>query len=146
MSFQKVVQSLPDIGNCFEKGLQALGNYSTKILPTNPRNCSGSVDLDKCLQVSQPQASRWDYIIGYNDESYFAEVHSASGQVSKVIEKTNWLRNWLKNEGEPVAKIHHKGKNFHWIPTNGVKIIGNQRALLAQNKIIIVNRLSLPYK
>lgn len=144
MSFQNVVQSMPSIRGCYRIGLQALGNYRNKIAPANTRNCSGSVDLDDCLSEAEPQASRWDYIIGYKNEAYFVEVHSASGQVSKVLDKANWLRNWLKNDGESLSEIHYKNKNFHWIPTNGVNIIGKQRLLLAQNKVILVNPLRLP--
>lgn len=143
MSFQSVVQSIPNISGCYRNGIKALGGYSNKINPANPRNCSGSVDLDDCLHEAQPQASRWDYIIGYGNDAYFVEVHSASGQVSKVLDKAIWLRNWLKADGQPISNIHHKDKNFHWIPTNGVNIIGKQRLLLAQNKVILVNRLKL---
>lgn len=144
MSFQKGVQSISGIRDCYRKGLQALGNYSNKIVPRNTRNCSGSVGLDSCLHPSKPQDSRCDYIIGYGNEAYFVEVHSAFGQVSKVLQKANWLRNWLKIDGQPISLIHHKNKNFHWIPTNGVGIIGKERFLLAQNKIIVASRLTLP--
>lgn len=87
MSFQKGVQIIPGIRDCYRKGLQALGNYSNKIVPGNTRNCSGSVDLDNCLHPSKPKDPRWDYIIGYGNQAYFVEVHSASGQVSKVLQK-----------------------------------------------------------
>jgi len=144
MSFYKIIQSIPNIKDGYKKGLQALGTYSVKVIPANARNCNGSIDLDDCLKKSEPQASRWDFVLGYEEKSYFVEVHSASGQVSKVIEKTMWLRSWLKNEGESLAKIHHEQKNFHWIPTNGVNIIGKERLRLAQEKVIIVSRLRLP--
>ena len=143
MSFENVVQSIPNIRGCYRNGLQALGGYSNKITPADTRNCSGSVDLDHCLHEAEPQASRWDYIIGYENEAYFVEVNSDSGQVSKVLEKSNWLRNSLKTDGQAVSNIHYKDKNFHWIPTNGVKIIGKQR-LLAENKVVIASRLRLP--
>jgi hypothetical protein len=144
MSFRNAVLGTPSIAASYQNGLRALGAYSAKIAPANTRKCEGSVDLDACLRAGDPQGSRWDYAIGYEGLAYFAEVHSASGQVSKVIDKVNWLRNWLRNDGARLAAIHYPGGNFHWIPIGGVNILGKERLRLAQDKIVIKSRLSLP--
>jgi len=144
MTFLQAVQGIPSISECKRPGLRALGNYSAKIAPHNPQNCTGSVDLDHCLRDSFPDSARWDYTIGYNNHAYFVEVHSASGKVSDVIEKVKWLRNWLKQEGAPLAAIHEPTKSFYWIPTNGVNIKGGKYwAQLIQNKVIVNSRLIL---
>lgn len=142
MSFQATAKSIKQLTACYKPGLQALGGNSSKIKLFDTRRCNGSIDLDNCLKHSHPNDSRWDFIIGYNDKAYFAEVHPASGQVSEVIAKVTWLRGWLKSTGAPLAAIHADG-NFHWIPPSGVKIIGKQRQLLAQNKVVIKSQLNL---
>lgn len=144
MSFKKSIKKTPSISGCYEEGLRAMGSYSTKVQATNNSLLCGSVDLDACIKKANPHSSRWDYIVGYNEKAYFVEVHPASSsEVSTVLLKVNWLRNWLKHEGAAISAIHHDGKNFHWIPTNGVDIRGKGQFLLAQNKIVVVNRLRL---
>lgn len=144
MSFRDSIDHTPSISECYRTGLQAMGNHSNKIEAANTRLLNGSVDLDTCTQQANPQSNRWDYIIGYNEKAYFVEVHPASSsEVSAVKLKVDWLRNWLKHDGAAISAIHHDGKNFHWIPTNGVDIRGKGQFLLAQNKIVVVNRLRL---
>lgn len=141
MSFEKTVKSVPAIAPSLRNGLQAMGANSRLVRPTDPRGCEGSIDLDDCYSKLQPQASRWDYAIGYKGKSYFVEVHPANGQVTEIIAKCTWLRSWLKEEGAPLAQIHGDGA-FHWLSTAGVNIFSNGKARLAQNKII-VNSLRL---
>ncbi len=144
MSFQQAVQNTAPIAECYRNGLLALGNHSLKITPSVPRSCSGSIDLDTCLQPRFPNATRWDYALGYGDYAYFVEVHPASGQVSEMLNKVTWLRQWLKGEGALLAAIHHPGKTFHWLSTNGVKIMGKYQLQLALNKVVVANHLILP--
>ena len=143
MSFQKAIQNIPAISKCYQNGLQALGNHSSMIVPSDPRNCNGSVDLDQCLANTFPNEARWDYAVGYNNRCYFIEVHPASGQVSQIIAKVTWLRNWLKVEGALLLAIHNDDQSFHWIPTSGVNIPQRYKAQLAQNKIIVKSSLTL---
>lgn len=142
MSFKSKVEQIEDISRCLEDGLHALRRNRSKVILTDSRKCNGSIDLDTCLQIKYPNEPRWDYIIGYNEKAYFAEVHPVSGHVSDILSKVTWLRNWLKKEGSPLAEIHEDA-NFHWIPTSGVRLIGKHRRLLAQNKIVIKARLRL---
>ena len=146
MSFPIAVQSIQAIARCYKPGLQALGANSNKIDPDNPRNCTGSVHLDTCLEKVYPGDSRWDYAIGYLTKAYFVEVHPASGQVSEMIAKATWLRNWLKNDGAPLAAIHHDRETLFWIPTKGVNILRKDTVRLAQEKIVVKNHLPLPIK
>ena len=146
MSFIKAVQSTPAISSCYKLGLQALGNYSAKIAPENPRDCTGSVFFDACLEAVYPRAARWDYAVGYGSKAYFVEVHPASGQVSEMLAKAVWLRNWLKKDGAQLSAIHHDGETLFWIPTKGVNILRKDKIRLAQEKIVVKNPLKLPHQ
>jgi hypothetical protein len=136
MSFEDAVKNTPSIARCFKSGLQALGGYSSLIRPPDPRQCSGSIEIDQCTRATDQQASRWDYALGYKSRAYFVEVHPANGSVTDVVKKAEWLREWLKSEGHLLAAIHGDGV-FHWLPTGKVKIFGQYEKLLAQHKILV---------
>lgn len=140
MSFENVVNSIPSIAPCLKNGLKAMKANSSYITPADARKCDGSVDLDLCCSKREPNANRWDYIIGYNQKAYFIEVHPASGQTKEVIAKCKWLKNWLKTEGTSLTAIHDD-KVFHWLSTGKVRIPGSERALAQHG--IRVNSLKL---
>jgi hypothetical protein len=118
---------IDEIKDCYERGLQALGNNSTKVLPKDTRLCKWSIDLDSCLLEDYPNAHRWDYVICYGTRAYFLEVHPAStSEVSRVIQKMQWLKDWLNNQGQEINKIRAK-KAFHWVYTNKFGITKNSR-------------------
>jgi len=46
------------------------------------------------------------------------EVHPASSRhVQEVLKKLRWLREWLQNEGLPLAELPQNG--FFWVATRG---------------------------
>ena len=45
-SFHKAVEATPDVKNCYQAGLLALGIHSSKISVATPSFIEGSVDLD----------------------------------------------------------------------------------------------------
>lgn len=94
--FKEAVEATPEIKNCYQPGLQALGSYSTKIELLNNRECNGSVEIDECVRPNYPTANRWDYVVSYKSAAYFIEVHSAeTSEVSVVLTKLQWLKDWL---------------------------------------------------
>ena len=109
MRFVDDVNATPNLGGTLRQGLGALRqsdrqhiskNKSTKLL--------GSVDVEKALKPTQPQAHTWDYMIGVHEGDgtriHWIEVHPASstGNIAEVEAKMNWLMNWMKVT--PLAK------------------------------------------
>lgn len=142
--FKNAVESTPEINNGYKVGLKALGNDSNKVQLGDTSKCSGSVDIDACTQAIYPQDNRWDFALGYNNKAYFVEVHGAfTGEVSVVLKKLAWLKNWLISKAPELNKLKAKEQTFVWIQSNGNHILKNspQNRLLAQNGLIPVARL-----
>ncbi len=85
MGFKEAIFATPLLKNAYKNGLQALGNYSNKVRPSDTKKCEGSVDIDAAVKGIYPNDSRWDYAIGYDGTTYFIEVHRAeTSQVTSV--------------------------------------------------------------
>lgn len=126
MSFKDVIVAIKQVSSCYKNGLQALGNNSAKIKPLRSRNCEGSLNIDSCLREVESDAPRWDYIIGYNSKVYCIEVHPASGgEVKSVINKVNWIKNWLNTIGISIKIYNRKHPTYHWIASGKVTILRN---------------------
>lgn len=136
-SFKESVESASHqrVAAAYREGITALGTYSTKVRCSDPRRLKGSIDMDSALQndAAFAQLNRWDYGIGYQpsaDESELAvwvEVHSAhTSEVSVVIKKKNWLRDYLISECDDLWKLtcgqDRKVSQFFWVASNGVQI------------------------
>lgn len=123
--FQRAVIATPDITNCYQPGLRALGGNSSKIQLSGA--AEGSVDIDACTANKYPNANRWDYTFGFKSQAYFVEVHSANtGEASTVIAKLNWLKQWLHQHAKPLNAIK-ADKPFYWIQSNGFHILPQSR-------------------
>ena len=122
--FKNAVIVTPDVANCFQNGLSALGMYKDRVEAKDTRLIEGSIDIDGCTRLIFPQANRWDYALCYNSEVYFIEVHSAqTSQVSKVLKKLQWLRDWLNEHAPELNKLKPKNKPaFYWIQSNNFQI------------------------
>jgi hypothetical protein len=143
--FRDAVMACDDIAAGYCAGMQALGHNAASISPKDSRLCCGSVDIDKCLLKLDPNGSRWDYAVGYNDEAYFVEVHPAqTSNVDEMLKKLLWLKSWLDNSAVELKKI--KAGEYYWIPSGNCKILdtSNARRKLAQSGIKIVKKLDLP--
>jgi len=129
LSFKEAVEATKEIATCYQTGLKALGGYSLKILADEPKKCCGSVDIDYCVTKLYPQENRWDYAICYDGEVYFVEVHSANtGEVSTVLRKLRWLKDWLHEIAPDIFKLRVKSKTpFYWIQSNGNHILPNSK-------------------
>lgn len=125
MVFKKAVKSIPQIANCYCDGKSALGANSNKVREADARKLQGSVDLDKCVLDAYPNDNRWDYVLGYHGHAYFVEVHPAStSDVETMINKFNWLKNWLRSQGTPLNAMK-SADPFHWVFTNRNTIAKN---------------------
>lgn len=104
MTFQQAVARTSDLGvTAFQPGLQALGNNSSRVHCADTRRLTGSVALDDLLKAKYPNDPLWDYGIGLRkgkrEAAVWIEVHPAStSEVTTVLNKLQWLRNWLKNQ------------------------------------------------
>lgn len=117
-----------DLKTGCKPGLRAVKETLGIIKPT------GSIDLDTAKKMVEPNSSRWDYGISCKlDTTEFAiwvEVHPAStGEVSSIINKLEWLQNWLKQEQQTdLYKLTRASQQininpFIWVHTNsGVDI------------------------
>lgn len=144
--FKEVVESTPEINSGYCKGLQALKGYATKVSVDDTRKLDGSVDIDACTLNLYPEEARWDYVIGYDERAYFLEVHPANtSNVKEMILKAKWLKQWLQQKA-PALKAISANRSFYWIPSGRYAIQPNspQYRKLAQSKILLVPRLSLP--
>lgn len=117
ISFKKAVETTEDIKLCYKEGLTALGKYSAKVSVSNLKLLQGSVDIDKCTSSKYPNSNRWDYAFSYDGEVFFVEVHSAnSREVSTVLRKLQWLKDWLNEEASEINKLKAKNKQtYYWI-------------------------------
>ncbi len=72
--FQTAVENTDDLKGGYRKGLQALKGNSLKVSITDKKKLFGSVDIDGCTKLLYPNASRWDYSIGYDQKAWFVEI------------------------------------------------------------------------
>jgi hypothetical protein len=112
-TFKQAVEDTPEIKDCYQNGLKALGKYSNKIELSDTTKCEGSVEIDECVKYIYPQENRWDYTFSYRGEVYFIEVHSAdTSEVKVVLKKLQWLKDWLNSKAPELDKIKAKSKAF----------------------------------
>lgn len=83
-----------------------------------PRKLLGSVDIDRWYAGSEPNASRWEYVIGYRSypvpRAYFVEVHPVGIEEIKQIRlKWLWLMEKLKNS--PFLNPREWKTSYHWV-------------------------------
>ena len=124
MTFKQAVEATPDVATGFRTGLNALGPYRSKITVSDTRLLQGSVDIDTCTATKYPNSNRWDYSFAYNGQVFFIEVHSAnSSEVSTVLRKLKWLREWLNEKAPEINKQKAKSQTaFYWIQSKNFAI------------------------
>lgn len=148
-AFKQAVEGTPEICEGYRIGLQALKEGDRQLIATgNTRLLEGSVDIDACTREKRPDEARWDYAIGYDGKAYFVEIHPAdTSNVSEIISKADWLKNWLKNQA-PALKALAPDNTFYWIPSGRYKILPNspQFKRLAQSNVLLKSRFKLPVK
>jgi hypothetical protein len=108
-------------------GLQAIkkSEGAGQIVPTDPKKVLGSVAMDDDCLEADPNGNRWDYVVGYEQNSgafaYFVEVHSAqTSKVSEVEKKLDWLLRYLQGEAQKqLASMPHA---IHWVASGSIDI------------------------
>ena len=127
---KKAVVQTSDVTGHFMKGIQAVKKeYHAKIQVSNPRNLTGSVDIDTATSLLYPDANRWDYAIEYNSETFFVEFHPAStSNVEEMIRKISWLDWWLREKAPSIGALKSKkGNAYHWVATGSINILNGSR-------------------
>lgn len=127
-------------------GLRAMGKYSDRV-QVNTVSVTDSLELDEATRLVQPQAHRWDYLLGVTkpkktgegggDVVIGVEVHSATdGEVSVVIKKKESARAVLAAELRPGATV----SRWCWIASGNVRFSPNSkyRRQLAEKRIEFV--------
>ena len=155
-NFRQKVDSIPALKGFWQEGLQALRSEDKPhIVPEDTRKLKGSVDVDKAYEKLAPQANRWDFAIAYQHTNrkeevvYWVELHTASdSQVKVVIKKAQWLLEWLKTEGKPLADLE---RSLVWVSSGNtsftrgapqLKKIAQAGLKYAGNKLAILNKVA----
>lgn len=110
-----------------KKGLSAVKKREgrDRIDAANTRCMLGSVCVDDDCRAAHPQASRWDYALGYTRAErvlvYFVEVHSADASgVSELKKKFGWLKDYLAQPTQ--AALNGLSREFHWVASGRIQI------------------------
>lgn len=113
MSFTQDVNATRHLQGSLCQGLGALLPADrARISHADPGKLLGSVDVDAALKDSQPNAARWDYLVGekqgQQQRLHWIEVHPASstGNVGEIGAKLDWLIAWLRTT--PLASYPKK--------------------------------------
>jgi hypothetical protein len=140
VTFKKAVEaSTPPLNKAYKPGLQALGDYSKKILCARrppSKTFSGSVDADRATARIPLYAgmNRWDYGIGYKpvkgpECAIWVDVHGAKDkEVGTLARKAKWLKEYLKQNAPELWKMTLNSPEelrFIWLGTKSVHLLKN---------------------
>ena len=136
-AFQDAVERTHDLNGGYCPGLQALKKVdAARISIDDGSKADGSVDIDNCTKEKYPNATRWDYGVGYGGETLFIEVHPAStSEVTKMKEKLSWLKSWLKSQAPELDALPKHNPAFCWIASGKVAILKGSREHLSLSKL-----------
>ena len=119
-TFRAAVEETPALAPHFKPGIQALEEPHRRRI-TNGNLATGSVDYDKALQQTAPNAHRVDYGIGLPVDNRIEKVlwlevhHAAGGQTERVARKFQQLKAWLLENAPELSKLH---RIYIWQLTN----------------------------
>jgi len=122
MTFRQAVEATPSVAAHYRAGLQALpAGDAARIRCTNTRRLTGSVNVDRALQATEPDAPRWDYGIGFcrgsNEAAVWVEVHPASSRsITDMLNKLQWLRDWLRTQAPALEELTQS--DYFWVSTD----------------------------
>lgn len=104
MSFAKDIKATPLLEDALHAGLGALRAVDkAHVKKGGATRLLGSVDIDSALHDAEPNAARWDYLIGEQlgkqERLHWVEVHPASGtgNIGEIERKLAWLTNWMRS-------------------------------------------------
>ena len=140
LTFKEAVEATPDVATGYREGIEAFGEYKSKIKVPTPSKIDGSLDIDTTTVKLYPDDNRWDYAISYDNEVFYIEVHSAiTSEVSKMIKKLKWLKTWLATKAPEINNLTTKKKYpFYWVQSSKCDIPKHmpQYRIVVQNKIL----------
>ena len=103
MSFAMDIKATPHLEEALHAGLGALrAADKTHVKQGDTTRLLGSVDIDSALHDAEPNAARWDYLIGEQlgnqERLHWVEVHPASGMgnIGEIERKLAWLTHWMR--------------------------------------------------
>lgn len=145
----------PPVAEAHRPGLKALGRSHSRLVSCNDSNrLTGSIDLDAALRQEQPNASRWDYWIGYRhdgtEHAVWVEVHGAqTSKVREALRKLDWLKDRLNADGQLLRRMtaaDGPAPVFVWLASGRLNLPPNSRQakLASQAGIYPRRRLDLP--
>ncbi len=120
------VDKTSELRGSFCSGLGAVeGTHKSKIYVGDSRLINGSLNIDKAVEALYPTENRWDYAIEYRNEVYFVEFHPAqTSEVSVVLDKLIWLKQWLSRKAPEIDRIKVKsGSPYYWVFTKDCHIL-----------------------
>ena len=156
MTFKKAVKAAPrPVRDAYCGGKQALEKrHRSLVTCEDTRRLTGSIDLDAALTRGRPNDNRWDYGLGYKpangrEQAVWVEVHSATtSEVSTVIRKLRWLKDWLEEVDQLRKLTHRTGADIRyvWIASGKIAIppISPQAKRLNQSGMRLRKDLPLP--
>ena len=147
MTFKRAVRAAPaPVNGAYCPGKEALEKgHRNRVDCNEPGRLTGSIDLDSALrrEAGHARAPRWDYGLGYkpargSEQAVWIEVHPATTkEVSAVLRKLQWLRDWLNADGERLKRLTDRADpkiRFVWIASTQVSIPGNSPQARQLNK------------
>jgi hypothetical protein len=124
-TFREAISTCPPLR--LREGLQAIKKSEGKgqISAANLEQLLGSVAIDDDCLSEHPNASRWDYLVGYDRNgqaiAHFIEVHYAeTSDVSVVEKKFDWLQTYLGSAGH--EQLKSLPAEYHWVASGRVNI------------------------
>lgn len=110
--------------NSYQTGKGAIKRkHREKIRVNDSHNLRGSMDIDETCKKSAPNSPRWDYLVviwkNHLENLALIEIHGAarSGNVNEMIEKKQWLIQWLSQ-----TRLTDFRKKLIWVATGGINI------------------------
>ena len=157
MTFKEAVEAAQHpVNGAYCPGKQAMEKrHRLLVTCADSTRLTGSIDLDTALRRHRPDDNRWDYGLGYkpangSEQAVWVEVHSATTkEVSKVLKKLQWLKDWLNENAEQLRQLSEradKDTRYVWIASSGVHIPKHfsQAKRLAQSGLRLEGKLPLP--
>lgn len=140
LAFKEAIESTPDVASGYREGLEAFGEYKSKIKVPDLDKLDGSLDIDATTVRIYPTDNRWDYALCYDNEVFYIEIHSAiTSEVSKMIKKLQWLKTWLTTKAPEINKLTTKTRQpYYWVQSSKCDIPKHmpQYKTVVQNKIL----------
>jgi hypothetical protein len=128
MKFQQAVMAIPSVRNYYKPGLQALTEADKNRIQCNDsRMLTGSICVDKALEITNPNSPRWDYGIGYRfankETAIWVEVHPASStSIKDMLDKLKWLKQWLSTQAHQLKALTKAKDCYYWVSTSDIAI------------------------